>query len=322
MYTFERSTAVVDKEYGYFHFAFDLNLKYEISEGLTYTKADTHKESEDIIKVSFKKEVQNLVFELEAQFKVFNFKTLEEAIKHRKKGGFKAAFKALQGTCRGSLGVVDIAGGLEISRDPIVIKVIRDISSNVGKATIEGELHLGLSKNGWFQIAMKVSRSTLVTALQEEGFTGALNYVVSLGILEIAGALVGTAALAALAVAVTDNQRRLGGLRGLESAYYGAYLKTIFADSGVSLEGWAPPALLNAEDRKIWEVLDRAGRSDAHRHACITLSRLKEPYDPSDPDDAPIRLQRLLIVRFRTAQEAYEHVKDELHRSAGPLLGQ
>jgi hypothetical protein len=113
----------------------------------------------------------------------------------------------------------------------------------------------------------------------------------------------------------------MGHLNGLQTAYYGAYLKTIFADSGVDLDGWQAPGGLTVEERKIWTILDEAGRNDARRHARLVLEKIHERYDPSDPDDAPVRFQRDLILTFGNAHTAYDRVNRELHQCAGPLLG-
>jgi len=328
----ERSTPLLDKDLGNFHFVLYANFKVG-TQSLTGTVEDSKSghDREGTLKLSAEQQfnawTHQFAIELEGQFQLVDFNSISEGILNKKKGLFPFVFKAIQGTVKGKLGTVlgcpvELAVGLDTSKDPIIVKVSGQFNSKIGTASVEGELHIGLSVAGWKAVAFRVSKSSLVNFLQEQGYTGVLRYLTSIGLIEVAGALLGTFALVALAAAVTSTERRMGQLRGLDSAYYGGYLKTLFMDSKAPGRlGWGKPAGLSKEEEAIWKVFENAGINDARQHARIVLAKWKAPYDPKDPDDAVLRFQVLLRRSFGTDEKAYDEVNQMLHQCASPVLG-
>ena len=226
---------------------------------------------------------------------------------------------------------VDTGGGVELSQTPFFFfskwscsrtTVIEGVQIKY-QVTIEGRVHVGLSKNGWAEVGRRVGANVVRQFLQRGGaplarlgawVASSMSLIVAVS---LAAGVVCTFGLVAFTMYVTRSAHRAGPVKGIESWYVSAYSRKVFGQPSPS--GCVP---INTFDNAL--QMAQAGETDAVADARRTAQQTFHDPDYQTVSEAEILRRhraRLEQPHGGSTSLAQHYLEQELKKRARVKLG-
>jgi len=230
---------------------------------------------------------------------------------------------------------VDTGGGVEVSQTPFFFfskwscsrtTVIEGVQIKY-QVKIEGRVHVGLSKRGWAEVGRRVGANVVRQFLQRAGAPLARlgAWVASSGALTVAfslaGGVVGTFGLVALAGYLTRQAHRAGTAAGIEAWYVSAYSRKVF--NLPSPSGYVTTNTFGNAPQLAGQMV-QAGETDAVADARRTAQQTFHDSDYQTVSEAEILRRhraRLEQPHGGSTSLARHYLEQELRKRARVKLG-